>query len=92
MPADPPTLHIPCGKIASGKSTLTERFGAAPGTAVVSEDPWFGALYGEDLRSPPDDMRCSARLRRAMVPDVRTPPRAAMSCCAAALFGHEPDG
>ena len=32
MPTESPTLHILCGKIASGKSTLAAQLSAKPGT------------------------------------------------------------
>lgn len=44
MISDPPTLHMLCGKIASGKSTLAARLSATPGTVLVSEDAWRTAL------------------------------------------------
>lgn len=70
MLSDPPTLHMLCGKIASGKSTLAARLGAAPGTVLVAEDTWLDALFAEELRDLSDYVRCSARLRRVMGPHV----------------------
>lgn len=32
----PATLHLLCGKIASGKSTLAAELSAAPGCVVIS--------------------------------------------------------
>ncbi|MEG1328876.1 MAG: ATP-binding protein, partial [Janthinobacterium sp.] len=34
-PSTSPTLHLVCGKIASGKSTLTARLAAAPHTVRI---------------------------------------------------------
>jgi len=39
--AEIPRLHMLCGKIASGKSTLAARLGSAPGTALLAEDTWL---------------------------------------------------
>jgi predicted kinase len=65
-----PTLHILCGKIASGKSTLAARLGALPGTVLVAEDAWLDALFSNELRSLDDYVRCSTRLRSIMGPHV----------------------
>ncbi|GGD30539.1 AAA family ATPase [Sinisalibacter lacisalsi] len=63
-------LHLVCGKAASGKSTLTARLGEAAGTVVVAEDDWLSALYGDQMQSLPDYVRCAARLRVAMRPHI----------------------
>lgn len=65
-----PTLHILCGKIASGKSTLAARLAARPGTVLVVEDAWLDALFADELLSLEDYARCSARLRGIMGPHV----------------------
>jgi len=70
MPLSPPTLHMLCGKIAAGKSTLAARLGSRDGTVLVSEDAWLGALFSDEMTSAPDYLRCSAKLRRAMGPHI----------------------
>lgn len=65
-----PTLHLMCGKIASGKSTLTAKLGASNGTIVIAEDEWLSALYPDELSSISDYMRCTARLRTIIAPHV----------------------
>lgn len=72
MPTDPPTLHLVCGKIASGKSTLAARLSRAPGTILVAEDDWLHALYADQLHALKDYVRCSARIRTIMGPHIRT--------------------
>ena len=62
------TLHMLCGKIAAGKSSLAAELGAAPLTVVVSEDKWMAPLFGEELKEVADYVRLSARLRKAMAP------------------------
>lgn len=65
-----PTLHFMCGKVASGKSTLTKTLGCAPGTVVLVEDEWLVALFAEEMASISDYVRCAARLEAAMGPHV----------------------
>lgn len=70
MSAEKPMLHLICGKIASGKSTLTAQLGKSAGAIVISEDDWLAALYADELSSLSDYVRCSARLREIMAPHV----------------------
>jgi len=70
MSPRPPTLHLLCGKAASGKSTLAAQLGAMPGTVVLSEDAWLAALYADELSSLKDYARCAARLENAIGPHV----------------------
>lgn len=66
----PATLHLLCGKIASGKSTLAARLGAEPGCVILSEDHWLAALYPDQLQSVADYIRCAAWLKTAMTPHL----------------------
>jgi predicted kinase len=70
MPNTAPTLHLVCGKIAAGKSTLTRQLSAQPGTVLVSEDHWLSRLYPDEQKSIADYARNSARLRTVMGPHV----------------------
>ncbi|SFQ98216.1 AAA family ATPase [Poseidonocella sedimentorum] len=70
MLSDSPTLHMLCGKIASGKSTMAAQLGAAPGTVLVAEDVWLEALFAEELHSLKDYLRCSSKLQTVMGPHV----------------------
>lgn len=63
-------LHLLCGKIASGKSTLAADLGAAPGCVVISEDQWLAALYQDEMQSVADYVRVAAKLRKAMTPHL----------------------
>lgn len=65
-----PTLHLLCGKIASGKSTLSAKLGASYSTVIVSEDRWLVALYANEMRSVADYVECSSKLRSAMKPHL----------------------
>jgi len=65
-----PVLHMVCGKIAAGKSTLTQRLAAEPATVLISEDGWLAALYPGEIRELPDYVRASGRLKAAMADHV----------------------
>jgi predicted kinase len=73
------TLHLLCGKIAAGKSTLAAALGAAALTAVISEDDWLPRLYPGEITSLAEYVRYSARLRGAMEGHVATLLRAGLS-------------
>ena len=63
-----PTLHLVCGKIASGKSTLSARLAQAPHTVRISEDSLLAQLYPGQIASLADYAACAARLRTAIAP------------------------
>ncbi|CAM2889967.1 AAA family ATPase [Janthinobacterium lividum] len=63
-----PTLHLVCGKIASGKSTLTTRLASAPHTVRISEDSLLAQLYPGQIASLTDYAACATRLRAAIAP------------------------
>lgn len=64
------TLHMLCGKIASGKSTLTAELGGLPSTIVVSEDYWLAGLYGSEMSTVADYVQRSALLRSVIAPHL----------------------
>nr|WP_259049016.1 ATP-binding protein [Klebsiella sp. BIGb0407] len=66
----PGTLHILCGKIASGKSTLAAKLGSQPGGIILSEDSWLSLLFKESMNSVEDYIHYSARLKSAIKPHV----------------------
>jgi predicted kinase len=70
MPDTRPTLHLVCGKIAAGKSTLVTQLAQAPGTLAVREDFWLARLYPGEQTTLADYVRNSARLRAAMTPHL----------------------
>lgn len=74
-----PTLHLVCGKIAAGKSTLCNRLAADPATLLVSEDRWMKGLYGPEMHSVEDYMRYSARFRDVIGPHIEDVLRAGLS-------------
>ena len=70
MAQDAPVLHMLCGKAASGKSTLAAVLAEAPATVMISEDAWLSALYGHEMATIPDYLRCAARLEEIIAPHV----------------------
>jgi len=68
--AGKPTLHLLCGKIASGKSTLSAKLAASPATVLVSEDRWLAVLYANEIHSVADYLQCSSKLRSAIKPHL----------------------
>lgn len=70
MPA--PTLHLICGKIAAGKSTLAAQLANAAQTIVIAEDDWLTTLFPDEISSLSDYARCSTNLRDIMGPHVVT--------------------
>ncbi|MEG2632911.1 MAG: AAA family ATPase, partial [Comamonas sp.] len=45
LETSPAVLHMLCGKIAAGKSTLARQLAAAPRTVRINEDDWLSSLY-----------------------------------------------
>ena len=65
-----PTLHLLCGKIASGKSTLANTLAAEHTAVVLSEDHWLAQLYPAEIQSIADYLRCAQRVRGVLGPLV----------------------
>ncbi len=70
MSGNQPTLHLFCGKIAAGKSTLAARISAEERSLLISEDSWLSRLYPGEIICLEDYIRCSARLKEVMGPHV----------------------
>jgi predicted kinase len=75
----PAVLHIVCGKIAAGKSTLTQKLASAPMTVRISEDDWLAQLYPGEILAIADYVRCAGRLRTAMAGHIEALLAAGMS-------------
>lgn len=65
-----PTLHLLCGKIASGKSTLAKTLATEHAAIVLSEDHWLATLYPGEIRSIADYIRCAQQIRGVLGPLV----------------------
>ncbi|MGQ7932210.1 AAA family ATPase [Paraburkholderia sp. D1E] len=64
-------LHLVCGKIASGKSTLMARLGDAPRAVVVSEDKWMACLYPNEIHTLTDYASRAARMRMVLTEHIQ---------------------
>jgi predicted kinase len=74
-----PTLHLVCGKIAAGKSTLCQKLADAPATILLSEDAWLSGLYPGEITTLEDYARSSRRLRSVIGPHAAALLRAGLS-------------
>ena len=74
-----PVLHMICGRIAAGKSTLAAALGERPRTVVISEDAWLSALFADRMATGADYVRHAALLRAPMGPHVVALLRAGVS-------------
>ncbi len=79
FPSVPATLHLVCGKIGAGKSTLCAQLAAEPATVLVSEDHWLATLYPGEIVALADYVRCSSRLKAAMGAHVQALLKAGLS-------------
>jgi predicted kinase len=77
--AETPTLHMICGKIAAGKSTLARRLADAPATILISEDVWLATLYCDEQRTVAEYARNARRLREVMGGHIEDLLRAGLS-------------
>ena len=65
-----PILHLLCGKIASGKSTLAKALSAERSVILLTEDQWLSRLYPEQICSVTDYVRLARQLRNVTGPLV----------------------
>jgi predicted kinase len=64
------TLHLLCGKIAAGKSTLAAKLAAEHQAVLLREDHWLATLYAGEITSVADYVRCAQRMRGVVGPLV----------------------
>jgi predicted kinase len=72
MSSTKPTLHLLCGKIASGKSTLAKALGQPSDTVIIAEDDWLNALFSGEMATLSEYVRCAGLLRTIMGQHVAT--------------------
>lgn len=65
-----PTLHLFCGKVAAGKSTLAAKLADRDATVLIAEDDWLAALFAEEMSTPKDYVRYAAKLRWIIGPHI----------------------
>lgn len=58
-----PVLHFFCGKMASGKTTLSKKLASEHNAVLLSEDIWLSKLYPEEISTFDDYLRYSSRLK-----------------------------
>jgi predicted kinase len=61
MIMQPTTLHLICGRIAAGKSTLARQLAARPGTLLIVMDDWMSILFPIENRTIEDFAVLSTR-------------------------------
>lgn len=64
------TLHLLCGKIASGKSTLAKALEAEHAAILLTEDQWLSRLYPDQIHSVADYAKLARLLRDVIGPLV----------------------
>ncbi|MCW8936095.1 MAG: ATP-binding protein [Gammaproteobacteria bacterium] len=57
------TLHLMCGKMASGKSTLAASLADKNNAILIIEDEWLSKLYPDEIRTINDYIKYSSRLQ-----------------------------
>lgn len=66
-----PTLHIMCGKMAAGKSTLSRRLADEHGAVLICEDLWLQQLYPTEIQGFEDYLGYARRLKAVLGPHVQ---------------------
>jgi len=57
------TLHFFSGKMAAGKSTLSKQLAKDKNAILLSEDEWLKELYKGEIKTIPDYVKYSSRLK-----------------------------
>ena len=64
-------MHILCGKMASGKSTLSKKLRDEHNAILISEDIWLEKLYGEEIKIFEDYLKYSKRLKSILFTHIQ---------------------
>lgn len=70
MNAGTGTLHLLCGKAASGKSSLALELVQTPGTVMLAEEQWLAELFPWGISTADDYQLYARRVRKVMGPHV----------------------
>lgn len=65
------TLHILCGKIASGKSTLSKQLVEEYNAILICEDIWLQRLYKSEIKDFQDYLNYAEKLKTVVKPHVQ---------------------
>jgi len=71
-PCNAAILHMVCGKVASGKSTLMARLVNSQRMVLISEDVWIARLYPEEIHTLADYVRCAGRLKTVLTEHIQS--------------------
>lgn len=63
-------LHLLCGKMASGKSTLSKKLVVEHSAIALCEDELLAKLYPEEIKTIQDYVKYSERLKEAIRPHL----------------------
>jgi predicted kinase len=66
-----PILHFFCGKIASGKTTLSKQLALDHHAILIGEDLWLSKLYPEEISTFDDYLKYSSRLKSVVSQHVQ---------------------
>ncbi|AFY53204.1 putative kinase [Rivularia sp. PCC 7116] len=66
-----PTLHFFCGKMASGKSTLSKSLANENNAILMAEDVWLSQLYPEEINDFNDYIKYSRRLKSILTQHIQ---------------------
>ncbi|MBD2100402.1 ATP-binding protein [Leptolyngbya sp. FACHB-261] len=66
-----PVLHFFCGKMASGKTTLSRKLASEHNAILISEDIWLSKLYPEEIVTFDDYLKYSSRLKPVVLKHVQ---------------------
>ncbi|TGM55414.1 ATP-binding protein [Leptospira biflexa] len=65
------TLHFICGKMASGKTTLSKKLAKEEKAILISEDIWLQRLYPTEINTFEDYKNYSARLKTILTDHIK---------------------
>jgi predicted kinase len=63
-------LYFMCGKMAAGKSTYAKALAQAQNAVLLIQDDFLESLYPGEIRSIPDFVKLSARVRGTLSPHI----------------------
>jgi predicted kinase len=66
-----PVLHFFCGKMASGKSTLSKKITSEHNAILISEDIWLSKLYPQEISTFDDYLKYSSHLKQVLSQHVQ---------------------
>ncbi|MGL5983391.1 MAG: AAA family ATPase, partial [Cetobacterium sp.] len=64
-------LHLFCGKMAAGKTTLSKKVADSENAILISEDIWLQKLYSDKIKDFSDYLNYSQRLKEVIKPHVQ---------------------